>query len=81
MLDEESAGGLALRRIVHGEQRFHFERPLRAGDRVTSTLTIDSVRSRGTADILGISVHVQTVAGEPVCVASSTFFHSHEAAA
>ena len=39
--------GLALRRIVHGDQRFTYRRPLRAGDRVHATLTIDKVRDQG----------------------------------
>lgn len=72
--DEEL--GLALRRIVHGDQGFSFERPLKAGDRVTATLTIDKVRVRDSADIIGSSVRVETMSGELVCTASATFFHS-----
>ena len=77
--DEEL--GLALRRIVHGDQRFSYARALRAGDRVQAILTIDKVRSRGSADIISSSVRVETVGGELVCTAEATFFHSHEAAA
>lgn len=73
--------GLALRRIVHGDQRFTYRRPLRAGDRVQGTLTIDKVRSRGPADIVTATVEVTAAGGEPVCTATATFFHSHEAAA
>jgi len=73
--------GLALRRIVHGEQRFAFDRPLRVGDRVRATLTLDKVRTRGPADIITASVAVRTVDDEPVCTATATFFHSREAAA
>ena len=71
--------GLALRRIVHGDQRFNYTRPLRPGDRVTASLTIDKVRVRGTADIISSSVRVEDQAGELVCLASATFFHSREA--
>jgi acyl dehydratase len=71
--------GLALRRIVHGDQRFNYERPLRPGDRVTAALTIDKVRVRGAADIISSSVRVTDEGGELVCLASSTFFHSREA--
>jgi acyl dehydratase len=70
--------GLALRRVVHADQRFSYRRPLRAGDRVRATLTIDKVRSRGEVDIISSSVSVATEAGEPVCTASSTFYHSHQ---
>lgn len=73
--------GLALRRIVHGDQRFTFARPLRAGDRVQSVLTIDRVRSRGPADIVTATVEVTAAGGEQVCTATATFFHGHEAAA
>ncbi len=71
---------LALRRVVHADQRFDYVRPLRAGDRVSATLSIDKVRVRGEVDIIGISVQVDTVGGEQVCRASSTFYHSHEPA-
>jgi len=70
---------LALRRIVHGDQRFSYERPLRPGDRVTAALTIDKVRVRGAADIISSSVRVVDGDGELVCLADATFFHSREA--
>ena len=74
--DEEL--GLALRRIVHGDQRFSYTRALRAGDRVQGVLTIDKVRSRGAADIISSSVRIETLSGEGLCLAEATFFHSHE---
>ena len=73
--------GLALRRIVHGDQRFDLHRVLRVGDRVTATLTIDKVRVRDSADIIGASVAIRTLDDEPVATAVATFFHSREAAA
>ncbi|HYP43927.1 MAG TPA: MaoC family dehydratase N-terminal domain-containing protein [Propionibacteriaceae bacterium] len=69
---------LALRRVVHGDQRFSFQRPLRAGDRVTAALTIDKVRVRGSVDMISSSVRVVDAGGELVCVASATFVHSRE---
>lgn len=72
---------LALRRIVHGDQRFTYERPVRVGDRITATLTIDKVRNRGNADIIYSSVRIETEEGELVCTASATFFHNREEAA
>lgn len=80
MFDDEELC-LALNRIVHGDQRFVYGRPLRAGDTITTTLTIDKVRVRAGSQIISISVLVQTVAGEEICTASSTFFHSGEVAA
>lgn len=73
--------GLALRRIVHADQRFTFSRPLRVGDRVTAALTLDTVRTRGAADIISSSVLIATEAGAQVCTASATFYHSREATA
>lgn len=73
--------GLALNRIVHGDQRFSFVRPLRAGDVVTGTLSIDKVRARGAAEIIGASVEIATTDGEPICTAVATFFHNRGAAA
>src|SRR4051794_37886334 len=36
--------GLALHRILHGEQRFAYARPIVAGDELVCTLTIDAVK-------------------------------------
>lgn len=73
--------GLELRRIVHGDQRIDFDRPLRAGDRVTATLRIDKVRCRGSVDMINSTVTLQTVDGEPVCTASAAFVHNREESA
>ncbi len=70
--------GLALNRIVHGDQSFAYDRPLRAGDVITATLTIDKVRVRGQADIVTTSVAVSTADQEPICRATSTFFHTRQ---
>lgn len=67
---------LSLSRTVHTDQRFTWERPLRAGDEVTATLTIDKVRARGNSAFITISVLLQTTAGEPVCTAVSTLLHT-----
>ena len=71
---------LALRRIVHGDQRFSYARPVRTGDVITAALTIDKVRARAGSEIINCSVRVQTVDGEEICTTSSTFFHSREVA-
>ena len=61
--------GLDYSRVVHGEQRFVHRRPLVAGDEVSVVVTVESVRSAGGNDILGIRADVATVAGEPVLTA------------
>lgn len=71
---------LELRRIIHTDQRFIYARPLRAGDRVTATLTIEKVRTRGTTELVSCSIAVQDEAGNVTCTAASTLVHSREAA-
>ncbi|MGC3993948.1 MAG: MaoC family dehydratase N-terminal domain-containing protein [Propionicimonas sp.] len=70
--------GLSLSRTVHVDQRFAWTRPLRAGDEVTATLTIEKVRARGTTAIIGIAVALSTTDGEALCTASSTLMHTSE---
>jgi acyl dehydratase len=67
---------LALRRIVHGDQRFGYQRPLRAGDVVTATLTIDQVRMRAGTEIITSSVLIVDADGAELCTAIATFVHS-----
>ncbi len=72
---------LHLRRTIHYDQRFAFTRPMRAGDLVTAVLTIDKVRVRGNTAFITVSVALDTVAGEPLCTATSTLLHTQEAQA
>jgi acyl dehydratase len=58
-------------RVVHGEQRFTHHRPIRAGDRLVATPTIEAVRSVAGNDLLTTRVDVATEDGEPVCSATS----------
>jgi acyl dehydratase len=58
--------------VVHGEQRFSYARPLRAGDVVTAQSTIETIKTLGRNVVLTTRTEVMTVAGEPVCTAYST---------
>jgi acyl dehydratase len=58
--------GLEYSRVVHGDQRFAYERPVRAGDVLTCVPTIESVSSRSGLDSVTIRFAVATEAGEPV---------------
>ena len=69
--------GLALKRTVHADQAFEFSRPLRDGDDVVSTLTIEKVRNRGPLDIVTVRVDL-AVDGVPACTARSTLMHTRE---
>jgi acyl dehydratase len=53
-----------LHRIVHGEQRFAYERPLVVGDELTATLSVASLRQIGGNDIIGTRSEIRD-AGDP----------------
>ncbi len=57
--------------VVHGEQRFEYTRPLRAGDVVTAQSTIESIREVGSNVLMNTRTELRTVAGEHVCTAFS----------
>ena len=58
-------------RVVHGEQRFVHHRPIRAGDRLVATTTIDAARTVAGNDLLTARVDLTTEDGDPVCTATS----------
>jgi acyl dehydratase len=64
--------GLDYSRVVHGEQRFVHSRPVRAGDRLTVVVSVETIRSAGGNDILTTRGDVATVDGEPVLTTYST---------
>jgi acyl dehydratase len=63
-------------RIVHGEQRFAYERPIEVGDTLTATLTVSSLRQIGGADIIGTTSEITDPSGTLVCTAKATVIHS-----
>ena len=64
--------GIDYTRVVHGEQRFAQDRPVRAGDVLTVTVTLESVKSAGGHDMVTSRSDVATVEGEHVATAWST---------
>ena len=64
--------GVDYSRVVHGEQRFVFTRPVRAGDELVGALSIADIRAAGRNELLTTKVDVATTSGEPVCTAYST---------
>jgi acyl dehydratase len=58
-------------RVVHGEQRFAHHRPVRAGDRLVATTTIDAARTVAGNDLLTARVDLATEDGEAVCTSTS----------
>jgi acyl dehydratase len=58
--------GLDFSRVVHGDQKFHFTRPIVAGDVLTTTSSVSSARSLAGNDIVTIRSDVADAAGSPV---------------
>ncbi|MDX3376871.1 MaoC family dehydratase N-terminal domain-containing protein [Streptomyces cyaneofuscatus] len=61
--------GLDYSRVVHGDQKFSYVRPVRAGDRLTVTSTIETIKSMAGNDIVDIRGDVHDEAGELVVTA------------
>ncbi|HEY0636647.1 MAG TPA: MaoC family dehydratase N-terminal domain-containing protein [Pseudonocardiaceae bacterium] len=66
---EDPELGLDFSRVVHREQSFRQHRPIRAGDRLVSTVHVDSIRAIAGSDLLGNRIEVSTADGEPVVTA------------
>jgi acyl dehydratase len=71
-LIEDPALGLDYSRVVHGEQRFVYARPVRAGDRLVTTVTVENIRSAAGNDMITSRSDVATVEGEHVVTGYST---------
>lgn len=69
------AESLDLFRIVHGEQRFAYERPVVPGDVLTAALTVTSLRQIGGNDIIGTTSEVTDESGAVVCTTTATLVH------
>ncbi|MCU7824230.1 MaoC family dehydratase N-terminal domain-containing protein [Kitasatospora sp. DSM 101779] len=64
--------GLDYSRVVHGDQKFVYTRPVRAGDRLTVTVTIDSIKSLAGNDVLSVRGEVNDESGEHVVTSVMT---------
>jgi acyl dehydratase len=58
--------GIDMANVVHGDQRFAYTRPVRAGDRLVSVTTVEKVMARAGNEFLTTRTDVTTEAGEPV---------------
>ena len=61
--------GLDFSKVVHREQSFHPHRPIRAGDRLVTTVRVDDIRTAAGSDLLTTRCEIRTEAGEPVLTA------------
>jgi len=80
-LMQDPSVGISLHRVVHGEQRFTYTRPVVVGDVLSAALTVDSLRQIGGADIIGTRSEITDADGRPVCTAFATLVHRAEEAA
>ena len=71
LLNEPDAG-IDFTRVVHGDQRFTFSRPIVAGDELTATLTVTSVKSLGAHSMVTAESTIVGADGEHVVTATST---------
>lgn len=70
------AEAIDLHRIVHGEQRFAYSRPLAVGDELSATLTVTGLRQIGGADIIATTSELTDATGAVVCTGKATLVHS-----
>lgn len=64
--------GIDYAQVIHADQRFEHVRPIHAGDSLSTTTTLESVRSRAGNEFLGVRCEVAADAGDPVCTARAT---------
>jgi acyl dehydratase len=55
--------GLDFDRVVHGDQRYTYQRPVHAGDNLTCVLTIADITERAGAGFLSTRIDITTVDG------------------
>jgi len=58
--------GMDYSRVVHGDQRFAYHRPVVAGDALVCVSSVDEITQRGGHDFITTRAEIHTEAGEPV---------------
>ena len=67
--DRRPGLGLDFSRVVHGDQRFVYTRPVHAGDGLSVPSPIAEITERGGHDFLTTRTEITTADGEPVVTA------------
>jgi len=57
---------LDMSRVVHGDQRFAYTRPVRAGDRLVASCQVEEIMARAGNEFLTTRVDITTDTGDPV---------------
>ena len=71
LLSEPDAG-IDFSRVVHGDQRFSYTRPIVAGDLLTAVLTVSGIKSLGGHSMVTAESTIVDQTGEHVVTAIST---------
>ncbi len=71
LLDDEEAA-VDFSRVVHGDQRFSYTRPIVAGDELTGVMTVTSVKQLGGNSMVTSSTEISDASGAHVVTAIST---------
>lgn len=79
LADEEAAVDFS--RVVHGDQRFSYTRPIVAGDELTGVMTVTSVKQLGGNSMVTSSTEISDASGAHVVTAISTLVVRAEEAA
>ena len=69
------AESIDLFRIVHGEQKFAYERPVVPGDVLSATLRVAALRQIGGNDIITTASEITDADGALVCTTGATLVH------
>jgi acyl dehydratase len=72
---------LNFRRALHGEQDMEFFRPVRPGDTISTTSSIDSIETKSSGETLTVALDSRNGNGEPVQHVRFTLFVRGEAGA
>jgi acyl dehydratase len=68
----EPDAGIDFTRVVHGDQRFSYTRPIVAGDELTATLSVTSIKTLGGHSMVTAESTIVDAAGAHVVTAIST---------
>jgi len=71
LLADEDAG-VDFSRVVHGDQRFSYTRPIVAGDELTARMTVTSVKSLAGNSLVTSETEIADATGAHVVTATST---------
>lgn len=67
----DPTAGIELSHVLHGEQKFHYSRPIVAGDELVGQLRVKTIRSVGTNAMVTSEAEITDASGAHVVTATS----------